>query len=76
MLARLLLWESHLRLLVGQSQSLVYQIPPEAQPLLPFPSVDPALQKALIDTAMRHGAYGPQYAAARQRLISAISAGL
>jgi len=76
MLARLLLWESHLRLLVGQSQSLVYQIPPEAEPVLPFQSVDPSLQQALIDTAMRYGVNGPQYAAARQRLISAISAEL
>ena len=69
-LARLLLWESHLRLLVGKSQ--VYRIPSGAQPALPFQSVDPSLQRALFDTAARHGVHGPQYAAVRRRLIAAI----
>ena len=76
MLARLLLWESHLRLLMGQARSRVYQIPPAAQPVPPFESVDPALQTALVDAAVHHGVHGPQYAQARQRLIAAISAGL
>lgn len=72
-LARLLLWESHLRLLMGKPQSRVYQIRPGPQPVLPFQSVDPSLQTALLDTAARHGVHGPQYAQARRRLIAAIS---
>ncbi|MGN6580574.1 MAG: EAL domain-containing protein [Bordetella sp.] len=74
MLARLLLWESHLRLLINRPQSLIYQVTPEMRPVLPFPSVDAALQLAMLDAAVHHGMNGGHYAQARQNLIAAIGA--
>lgn len=73
MLARLLLWESHLRLLIDRPQALLYQITPEMRPVLPFTCVAPALQLALLDAAVHHGMHGVHYAQARRHLIVAIS---
>ncbi|WP_296651575.1 EAL domain-containing protein [Paraburkholderia sp.] len=74
-LAKLLIWEFHVRLLFGTSLSRVVELPVDYTPIPPFRSVDPGLQTALLDAAMKHGIAGPQYLAARERLIAALSRG-
>jgi len=71
-LARLLIWESHLQLLFGLPQSRVYPLPERSVPVLPFESVDCAVQNALVDAAMSEGVASAAYRAARERLIEAL----
>ncbi|WP_233870454.1 diguanylate cyclase [Paraburkholderia adhaesiva] len=71
-LAKLLIWETHLRLLFGSSRSRVFEIQPADVPILPFESVDAALQMSLLDAARHHGTFAPEYLAARERLIAAL----
>ena len=68
-LAKLLIWESHLKLLFGSPRSRVVEFPEAYKPILPFRSVDPELQMSLLDAAMNHGVVSPQYLAARGRLL-------
>ncbi|MEM5328791.1 diguanylate cyclase [Paraburkholderia sp. JHI2823] len=72
-LAKLLIWDSHLHLLFGPAQSRVYEFATTRRPVLPFTSISAALQTSLLDAAMRHGISGPEYRAARERLIAALS---
>lgn len=71
-LAKLLIWESHLQLLFGSSQSRVFEIQTGFTPIIPFGSIDAALQMSLLDAARNHGMAAPDYLAAREKLIAAL----
>lgn len=73
-LAKLLIWESHLRLLFGAARSRVYEFSTDDAPVLPFRSISPVLQLALLEAAMNQGVAGPEYLAAREKLIAALRA--
>jgi hypothetical protein len=55
------------------SQSRIYEVTVTKAPMLPFESVDGALQKSLVDAAIQHGMTSTEYALARNRLVEALS---
>lgn len=71
-LAQLLLWESYLRLLTNKARSRLRRLSSTGKSTLPFRFVTPALQRALLNAAARHGIHGPEYAQARRQLVAAI----
>jgi EAL domain-containing protein (putative c-di-GMP-specific phosphodiesterase class I) len=74
-LAKLLLWESHIRPILRRVQVQLFEVPASPRPALPFSSVEPVLQVALLDAAYNHGVDGSEYVIARNRLIEAIENG-
>lgn len=97
-LARLLIWEEHLHLLVDESPerkktafgTLAARgaFPPRArvnrgdnrsvgemEQSLPFLTIDPAMQQALILAAVNHGLRSTEYSQARQQLVLALISG-
>jgi len=73
-LAKLLIWESHLQLLFGPAASRVYEISTMETAILPFCSLNAALQTPLLEAARNHGTASPEYRAAREELITALNA--
>lgn len=71
-LAKLLIWESHLQLMSGPVQSCVHEIATASVPVSAFRSINPVLQRSLLEEAMNQGMAGPEYLAARERLIAVL----
>ncbi len=51
----------------------VYEMPTDQTPILPFPSVAPSIQLALLDIVVKQGTSGSEYDVACERLISVLS---